>query len=247
MSQHEREPASDVALSMAERQKKRPGYLIAKRIFDVVIAGVLLVVFSPLMAVIAALVVLDTPGPAIFRQERVGLRRSGKGREATWKLGTFTFFKFRTMYKDSNPRIHREFLRAYINNDQEAMAAVPGSSAEVRKLVNDARVTRVGKYLRKSSLDELPQLWNVLKGDMSLVGPRPPIPYEVEMYEPWHCGRLAALPGITGLWQVVARSSADFDEMVELDLEYIEHQSFWLDLKVLLMTPLVVLRGKGAV
>ena len=105
------------------------------------------------------------------------------------------------------------------------MAALQGGYDEVRKLVNDPRVTPVGRFLRESSLDELPQLWNVLKGDMSLVGPRPPIPYEVEMYESWHCQRLGTIPGITGLWQVTARSSADFDEMIRLDLYYIENQS----------------------
>ncbi len=111
---------------------------------------------------------------------------------------------------------------------------------------DDNRLTRLGRWLRETSLDELPQLWNVLKGDMSLVGPRPPLPYEVEMYEPWHCQRLAARPGITGLWQVTARSSADFDEMVQLDINYIQHQSLWLDLKILLKTPIAVLSGKGA-
>jgi lipopolysaccharide/colanic/teichoic acid biosynthesis glycosyltransferase len=116
----------------------------------------------------------------------------------------------------------------------------------VRKLVKDARVTTLGRFLRKSSLDELPQFWNVLKGDMSLVGPRPPIPYEVEMYRDWHHERLAAQPGVTGLWQVTARSSADFDEMVRLDIHYVEHLSFWLDLKILIMTPLAVLNGNGA-
>jgi lipopolysaccharide/colanic/teichoic acid biosynthesis glycosyltransferase len=114
-------------------------------------------------------------------------------------------------------------------------------------LTEDPRVTRLGKFLRKSSIDELPQLWNVLRGDMSIVGPRPPIPYEVEMYKPWHRKRLMAKPGLTGLWQVTARSSADFDEMVRMDIWYIEHQSLWLDLRILLKTPLSVMSMEGAV
>jgi lipopolysaccharide/colanic/teichoic acid biosynthesis glycosyltransferase len=151
------------------------------------------------------------------------------------------------MYQDAESEMHRAYIQAFIHNDQQGMSELQNGDTEVRKLVDDPRITPLGRFLRKSSLDELPQLWNVFKGDMSLVGPRPPIPYEVEMYEPQHCRRLGTKPGITGLWQVTARSSADFDEMVSLDVEYIEHQSLWLDLKILLQTPMVVLRGKGAV
>jgi lipopolysaccharide/colanic/teichoic acid biosynthesis glycosyltransferase len=125
------------------------------------------------------------------------------------------------------------------------MAALQGGDTEVRKLVNDPRVTRVGRFLRKISLDELPQLWNVLKGDMSLVGPRPPIPYEVQEYTPRQRRRLETIQGLTGWWQVTARSAAAFDKMVDLDIWYIEHQSFWLDLRILLSTPLVLVLGRG--
>jgi lipopolysaccharide/colanic/teichoic acid biosynthesis glycosyltransferase len=122
-----------------------------------------------------------------------------------------------------------------------------GGDTQIRKLVNDPRVTRIGRFLRKSSIDEIPQFINVVKGEMSLVGPRPAIPYEVEMYKPWHCRRLETIPGITGLWQVTARSLVDFDEIINLDIQYIDQQSFWLDLKILIKTPKAVLFCKGAI
>jgi lipopolysaccharide/colanic/teichoic acid biosynthesis glycosyltransferase len=212
-----------------------------------VVAGFLVVALAPVMFLIALLIVLDSPGPAIFRQQRVGARRRAEGHQIAWKLDTFTIYKFRTMYQGIDPKVHRSYVQAFIRKDEKCMAKMQGGETRVRKLVNDTRVTRVGRLLRKSSLDELPQLWNVVKGEMSLVGPRPPIPYEVDLYEPWHHQRLWATPGMTGLWQVTARSAADFDTMVRLDLDYIEHQSFWLDLKILLKTPLVVFRGEGAV
>lgn len=238
--------ASEQVLT-AQTGERRQGYSVDKRVLDLLVAGILLLALLPVMLLIAVLIVLDTPGSPIFVQERVGLRRKGMGKQAVWQVGTFRFFKFRTMHKDADPTIHRAYVEALIRNDHEGMAALQGEDSEVRKLVNDPRVTRLGAFLRKSSLDELPQLWNVLKGDMSMVGPRPPIPYEVEMYAPWHHRRLEAVPGVTGLWQVIARSSSDFDEMVKLDLYYIEHRSFWLDVKILLMTPLAVWRGDGAV
>jgi lipopolysaccharide/colanic/teichoic acid biosynthesis glycosyltransferase len=126
------------------------------------------------------------------------------------------------------------------------MSALQGESTQIRKLVNDPRVTRPGKLLRKLSLDELPQFWNVLRGDMSVVGPRPAIPYEVKMYKPWHRRRLDAQPGITGLQQIIARSTADFDQQVQLDIKYIEHQSIWQDIIIILKTPFVILSTKGA-
>jgi lipopolysaccharide/colanic/teichoic acid biosynthesis glycosyltransferase len=155
-----------------------------------------------------------------------GLATAGKRSSSNREVGTFPFYKFRTMHRDTPADTHRAFVQAFISNDLEAMAAVQGRETQVRKLVNDARVTRLGRFLRKNSLDELPQFWNVVKGDMSLVGLRPPIPYEVDMYEPWHHRRLWVTPGITGLWQVTARSSADFGEMVRLDIEYIETSRF---------------------
>ena len=127
------------------------------------------------------------------------------------------------------------------------MDSIQGNGSSARKLVGDKRVTRIGKFLRRSSLDEFPQLWNVIKGDMSLVGPRPAISYETEIYENWHRKRLMVKPGVTGLWQVTSRSSAEFDEMVRMDIWYIEHRSFLLDLKILMKTPLAIFSAKGAV
>jgi lipopolysaccharide/colanic/teichoic acid biosynthesis glycosyltransferase len=224
----------------------KPLYFACKRSLDVVIAGGLLLFFAPLLLVIAILIKLDSRGPVIFAQKRVGLRCTMKNGRRCWEIGTFTFYKFRTMQHRADPDLHRAFVEAFINNDTERMAEMNGDDPQARKLVTDPRITRVGRLLRCSSLDELPQLWNVLCGDMSLVGPRPPIPYEVDMYQNWHRQRLATMPGITGMWQISARSSADFDEMVRLDIWYIDHQSLWLDLKILFKTPFVILKGKGA-
>jgi lipopolysaccharide/colanic/teichoic acid biosynthesis glycosyltransferase len=151
------------------------------------------------------------------------------------------------MVQDADPALHCEFVKALIRNDRECLTALQGRDTATHKLVNDPRVTRIGKFLRKTSLDELPQLWNVLKGDMSLVGPRPDVLYSVEEYSSWHQQRLAAQPGISGLWQVRGRSEIDFDDMVRIDIEYIENQSFFLDLQILLLTIPTVLTGHGAV
>jgi len=224
-------------------------YPVIKRCLDIAVSALLLVLLAPLFLLLAILIVLDSPGSPIFAQERVAsIRRRdryGRAREVT----TFTFYKFRTMYRNASCDLHREFIAAYIRGDEEALSALQKENGgeECRyKMARDPRITRVGRILRKTSLDELPQLWNILKGDMSLVGPRPPLPYEVDIYEPWHLRRLETRPGLTGLWQVTARSSANFEEMVRLDIRYVENQSLWLDLKILCMTPLAVLSGKGA-
>ena len=230
----------------AQRLEQKRFYFACKRILDILVAGSLLLVLLPVMALIALLIVLDTPGPALFRQKRVGLQPRMVRGQRTYEVGTFVIFKFRTMYRGNDSEAHRRFVQAYIRNDEKEMADQQGGETQVQKLVNDVRVTRLGRFLRKTSLDELPQFLNVLRGEMTLVGPRPPIPYEVDMYESWHHRRLWAIPGITGLWQVTGRSSVSFDEMVKLDLEYIEHQSLGLDVKILFMTPLAVFRGKGA-
>jgi lipopolysaccharide/colanic/teichoic acid biosynthesis glycosyltransferase len=150
------------------------------------------------------------------------------------------------MKNKSDPTLHREFFKAFVHNDTQRMVELQPHHHNALKLVDDPRLTRVGKVLRKFSLDEIPQFVNVLKGEMSLVGPRPAIPYEVEMYQPWQMERLLGLPGITGLWQVTSRSAVQFDDMVRLDIEYMHKQSFWLDLQILVKTPLVVLLRKGA-
>jgi exopolysaccharide biosynthesis polyprenyl glycosylphosphotransferase len=204
-----------------------------KRAFDVAGSAFLLAVLSPLFLLIAALVKYRSPGPVFFRQVRVG--EGGK---------PFAILKFRTMHANADHALHRDYVTRYIKSGGRTACAVePG----VFKLTNDPRITPVGRALRKTSLDELPQLWNVLRGEMSLVGPRPPIPYEIEQYEPWHYRRvIEAKPGITGLWQVTGRSRTTFDEMVRLDLRYAKTCSFWTDLKILLATPRAVITGRGA-
>lgn len=239
-----RTQAAPIAVQQLEQKRF---YFACKRLLDILVAGSVLLLLLPVILLLALLIVLETPGPAIFRQKRVGLQPRMVGGQRTFEIGSFTIFKFRTMYRGNDSAAHQRFVQAYIRNDEKEMAEQQGAETQVRKLVNDARVTPLGRFLRKTSLDELPQFLNVLRGDMTLVGPRPPIPYEVDMYEPWHHRRLWALPGITGLWQVTGRSSVSFDEMVKLDLEYIEHQSLWLDVKILFKTPLAVVRGKGAI
>jgi lipopolysaccharide/colanic/teichoic acid biosynthesis glycosyltransferase len=221
-------------------------YYFFKRVFDIVVAITVLTLLSPFLLLIALLIMIDSRGPAIFVQERIGARRSIKSIYSRWETAPFKIFKFRTMVTNADPTLHKAYVQALIRNDSETMAAIQGQNTQVRKLVTDPRVTRVGRILRKTSLDELPQFWNVLRGDMSLVGPRPPIPYEVEMYQPWHHQRLQAKPGLTGLWQVTDRSSADFDEMVKQDIEYIQRQNFWLDIFIILKTPAAVISTKGA-
>jgi len=206
--------------------------LATKRIFDLASSAFLLLMLSPLLVAIALLVKATSEGPIFFRQKRVGQY----GRQ-------FTFLKFRSMYVNNDHSVHEKFIREYIKNGgKETDKAAP-----VYKLQGDKRITRIGKFLRQTSLDELPQLINVLVGEMSMVGPRPAIPYEVDAYQTWHRRRvLEARPGITGLWQVEGRSRVKFDDMVRMDLRYAATWSFWLDLKILLMTPLAVLRGTGA-
>ncbi len=216
-------------------------YHAVKRILDFAIALALLVVLSPLFLVIALCITLDSPGPVIFSQKRVG--RSGGSDEGEPTL--FTFYKFRSMRQNADSEVHRQYVQAFINGNQRFVAECQQNQA-VYKLEKDQRVTRFGRFIRKTSLDELPQLINVLKGDMSLVGPRPALPYEVEQYKPWHYRRLEIVPGITGLWQVEARSTVPFNEMVNLDIQYAEHQSLWLDLRILLQTIPTVLSGRGA-
>ena len=205
-----------------------------KRSSDMLLSLVAIVLLAPVWLIVSLLVKRGSPGPVMFRQERVGM----DGR-------IFLCYKFRTMDADSDDAPHRE---AYRKNIEGLEAANAGDNARpvFGKVKNDDRVTRSGKWLRRSSLDELPQLFNVLKGDMSIVGPRPPIPYEVENYDIWHRKRLDMKPGITGLWQVSGRNRLTFEEMVRTDLYYIENWSLWLDLKIIFLTLPAVWRGDGA-
>ena len=232
------------ALSLVSED--RSVYYVVKRLMDFMIALILLVILSPLMLLIALTILLYSPGPVFFVQERVGAKRQVRGKYSYWQKVTFPCYKFRTMRINADPSIHQAYIQALIENDQKQMDALQGQASNIKKLVRDPRITRPGKFLRKFSLDELPQFWNVLRGDMSLVGPRPAIPYEVELYEPWYLQRLEAQPGITGLQQVSARSSIDFDHQMRLDIQYIEKQSLWLDIKLILKTPFVVFSAKGA-
>jgi exopolysaccharide biosynthesis polyprenyl glycosylphosphotransferase len=206
---------------------------VLKRASDLLIAVTAAVVLAPLWLLIALLIKLDSRGPVFYKQERVGM----DGR-------VFLFYKFRSMQAGSDDERHREFQRKYIKG--EAESNLGDADRPAYKLRGDERVTRLGRILRKTSLDELPQVFNVLRGDMSVVGPRPPIPYEVESYELWHRKRLDMKPGITGLWQVSGRNRLPFDEMVRMDLYYIENWSLLLDLKIILQTLPVMWRGEDA-
>jgi lipopolysaccharide/colanic/teichoic acid biosynthesis glycosyltransferase len=204
-----------------------------KRIVDIVGSAALLLASSPLLLAIAALIKLKSPGPIFFRQVRVGQNAE-----------PFTMLKFRSMHANADFGVHQAYVTQFIKS---GAAAGQAGSAKLFKLTGDSRITPIGRLLRKTSLDELPQLWNVFRGEMSLVGPRPPLPYEVEQYQAWHRRRiLDAKPGITGLWQVTGRSRTTFDEMVRLDLRYAKTRSFWTDIKILLATPRAVIDGKGA-
>ncbi len=206
-------------------------YAPAKRALDVIVALGLILLFAPLMLLISIGIRISSSGPILYRQTRIG--KDGK---------PFRMLKFRSMQVKNNPDLHREYVQMLIqqNIDPRSM----GKSSV--KLIGDPRITGVGKYLRKFSLDELPQFFNVLRGEMSMVGPRPSLPYEYEVYSDWHKQRLQVPPGITGLWQVKAHNTVAFDEMVKLDIEYIRTMNLWLDLKIMALTPVEMIRGKGA-
>jgi len=232
------EPITDSSSCVPRREplsNRKELSRFAKRCIDIGGSLLAVTVSAPLLAAIAVAIKLTSEGPIFFCQKRQG--QYGRA---------FTFLKFRSMYVKNDSKIHEEFIKRLISGDP-GLGQSEGTQPPVYKLTKDPRITRIGEFLRRSSLDELPQFFNVLKGDMSLVGPRPPIPYEVEHYESWHRRRLQeSKPGITGLWQVHGRSKTTFDEMVRLDLQYARSWSLWLDLKILLLTPKAVLRGSGA-
>jgi lipopolysaccharide/colanic/teichoic acid biosynthesis glycosyltransferase len=203
---------------------------LARRFIDLLGAGVVIVLLSPLLIGLAIAIRLDSPGPALFRQRRVGL---GK-RE-------FTVFKFRSMRSGADPRGHRDYVTALIKGKAGGVG-----KENLYKLAVDDRITPVGRWIRRWSLDELPQLFNVIVGDMSLVGPRPAIPYEVAEYPSWYLDRFSVKPGLTGLWQVSGRNERTYEEMVRLDIEYAERRSLFLDFSILARTPFTVLARRGA-
>ena len=218
---------------MAEIESRRVPLLV-KRCLDIVGSLLALLFLAPLMVLIAIAVKLTSPGPVLFRQARLG--QSGK---------SFTFLKFRSMHAKADPAIHEAYIKRFISNQTDCPA--DGAGNQVFKLQSDPRVTRVGRFLRRTSLDEIPQFFSVLVGHMSLVGPRPPLPYEFANYEIWHRRRLLAMkPGITGFWQVEGRSRVKFDEMVRMDIAYARTWSLWMDIKILLRTPRAVVSGNGA-
>jgi len=217
-------------------------YGVLKRSIDILLAVSLIILLLPFLLLIAVLIKLDSPGPVIFTQQRVGAKRQRFGHQRFWVVQNFTFYKFRSMVRDADPSLHEAYIKEFVEGRAEPSPECGGKF----KLINDPRVTRVGRFLRKFSLDELPQLFNVLKGDMSLVGPRPVPTYEVAGYQARHHNRFAALPGITGWWQVKGRCRVSFEEMIRMDLDYIRNASLWLDLKILLLTIPAVASRRGA-
>ena len=223
---------STLHLDLAGGEQKRPVTALLKRLMDIAGSLALLTILFPVFLTIAIAIKLTSKGPILFRQVRLG--QYGK---------KFTFLKFRSMFVGNNHAIHEQYVKQFIAGAQ----GLEQGGQKQYKLTADPRITRVGQLLRKTSLDELPQLLNVLGGRMSLVGPRPPLMYEFKAYDLWHKERLMAVkPGITGLWQVEGRSRVKFDEMVRLDIRYAREWSLWLDIKILLQTPLAVISGAGA-
>jgi lipopolysaccharide/colanic/teichoic acid biosynthesis glycosyltransferase len=206
-------------------------YLRAKRIMDIVLTLLALIPISVVMLVMAILIRLDSPGPALYRQTRFGINGA-----------KFTFYKFRSMYQNVASDAHERATATFMEGAGELNR---GDKNMPFKLGTDSRVTRVGKFIRKTSIDELPQLWNILKGDMSIVGPRPPVEYEVRRYSTRHFLRLAGKPGLTGTWQVYGRGRVTFEEMIDQDIEYLETQSLRYDLKLMILTVPVMITGRG--
>jgi lipopolysaccharide/colanic/teichoic acid biosynthesis glycosyltransferase len=216
-------------------------YFWSKRVLDVLLSAGLLFVLFPLLLAIASLIKFDSPGPVLFIQNRVGVKRRTINNRVVWEVQAFHFYKFRSMVTNADQSLHESYIRDFREGRHNGSGNGTGF-----KLQNDYRVTRLGRILRKTSLDELPQLVNVLKGDMSLVGPRPVPIYEAALYADSHYERLSAVPGITGLWQTKGRCQVPFEEMLRMDIEYVRRANFWLDTKILLLTIPAVLSGRGA-
>lgn len=209
----------------------RTGYRRAKRLFDIALTLLVAPLVILVGLVIALCIKLDSQGPVFFRQQRVGQ----DGVE-------FCMLKFRSMYTDSDQMAHRKKIIQYMNG---ARLHDDANGKLAYKDAKDPRITRIGRFIRKTSLDELPQFWNVLQGQMSLVGPRPPLPYEVELYTEHEWLRMVGKPGLTGKWQVYGRSRVTFHTMVEMDIEYLEHQSIWNDFQLVVLTVPVMIFARG--
>ena len=205
-----------------------------KRILDIIAATIGLIITAPLAAVVTLLIKLTSPGPVLFRQMRVG--KDGK---------QFLFYKFRSMRTDNDDSQHRNYIKLFIEGNEEELKKLQ-SGKKLYKMTGDNRVTPIGKFLRRTSLDELPQLINVFTGDMSMVGTRPHLAYEVDLYQDWHRRRLQGMPGITGWWQIHGRSRVTFDESVKMDIWYLEHQSLILDVVIMFRTITKATVGRGA-
>lgn len=224
----------DESITVLSPPREDKAYWVIKRCLDILISSAAIVLLFPLWFGIGLMIKLTSHGP-IFYVERREIGKNGR---------PFALYKFRTMYAGSDNSIHRQYYERFVEGQPAYVDQ--GGDKRIFKIPNDPRVTPIGRILRQTGLDEAPQFINVLKGDMSLVGPRPAILYEYELYEDWHRQRLSVPPGITGLYQVTARSQVSFDEMVRIDLEYIRRRSLWLDLKIMLLTPInVIILGKG--
>jgi lipopolysaccharide/colanic/teichoic acid biosynthesis glycosyltransferase len=234
---HDVERSNNATLypDLSQREDARKPLRGMKRLMDVLGSVLALAVLSPIFLIVAAAIRTTSKGPILFRQRRIGQHGN-----------PFVFLKFRSMYVNNDAAVHKQYVQQLIAGKADKQPS-NGNGQGVYKLTKDPRITRIGAFLRKTSLDELPQFINVLKGEMSLVGPRPPVPYEVEAYDIWHRRRLLeARPGITGLWQISGRSRVTFDDMVRLDLRYARTWSLWMDIKILLRTPAAVVLGEGA-
>ena len=214
------------------RERSRIGLLV-KRTIDIVVSLLVLVFGFPFFLAIALLIKTTSYGPVFFKQKRIG--KNGR---------SFIMYKFRTMREGQDDSIHREFTQNFIRGNCPD-SELDDSETKIYKLTNDSRITGIGGFLRRVSLDELPQFINILRGEMAIVGPRPPLPYEYECYEDWHKQRVKVKPGLTGLWQVQGRSSVPFDQMVRLDIHYIENWSLLMDVKIMMWTIPVMLAGTG--
>lgn len=221
---------------------RRLARLILKRAFDMLAASFLVVVLAPVFVLVAVAIKLDSPGPVWFRQQRIGSRPRVRRGFTEWRTETFRIYKFRSMVSDGDESVHESYIESFVHGSAEDS----GKDGASFKLVADPRITRVGRILRRASIDELPQLINVLRGEMSLVGPRPVPVYEVAHYEPWHMERFHALPGMTGYWQVHGRGDVPFAEMMRMDIHYARNASMRLDLQLLAMTIPAVVSGRGA-